>query len=161
MFMGQWKCVSWNIHHTVSISLKNTTFIPTWHFLFNILIFFSNVQYISVLSFSMWPFFYKILAGVSDFLTDKAIILKFHNIYDSGVYINIFYLTNPWNSMGKKFVTQNVLHSWHFWQHISMTIFSRKRYFNDILWAWTYNNNNTLLLSVIRYKKTRSTAMER
>jgi hypothetical protein len=34
-----------------------------------------------------------------------------------------------------------------------MTIFSGKRYFNDILWALAYNNN-TLLLSVIRYKKT-------
>ena len=130
MFMGQWKCVSWNIHHTVSISLKNTTFIPTWHFLFNVLIFFIPI-YFSI-KFFVWPFYFYKSAEVSDFLTDKAIILKFHNIYDSGVYINIFYLTNPWNSMEKKFVTQNVLHSWHFWQHISMIIFSGKRCFNDI-----------------------------
>jgi hypothetical protein len=41
-----------------------------------------------------------------------------------------------------------------------MTIFSGKRYFNDILWAQAYNNN-TLLLSGIRYKKTRITVMER
>ena len=38
--------------------------------------------------------------------------------------------------------------------------FSGKRYFNDILWAQAYNNN-TLLLVAIRYKKTRSTAIER
>jgi hypothetical protein len=44
--------------------------------------------------------------------------------------------------------------------NISMSIFSGKRYFNDILWAQAYNNN-TLLLAAIRYKKTRSTAMER
>jgi len=36
--------------------------------------------------------------------------------------------------MEKKFVTQNVLYSWHFWQHISMSIFYGKRYFTDILW---------------------------
>jgi hypothetical protein len=41
-----------------------------------------------------------------------------------------------------------------------MAIFSGKRYFSDILWAQAYNNN-TLLLAAIRYKKTRSTAMER
>ena len=39
-------------------------------------------------------------------------------------------------------------------------LFSRKRYFNDIVWAQAYNNN-TLLLSAIRCKKKRSTAMER
>jgi hypothetical protein len=33
--------------------------------------------------------------------------------------------------MEKKFVTQNVLHSWHFLQHISLGILSGKRYFND------------------------------
>jgi hypothetical protein len=38
--------------------------------------------------------------------------------------------------------------------------FSGKRYFNDILWAQAYNNN-TLLLVAIRYKKTRSMAIER
>jgi hypothetical protein len=41
-----------------------------------------------------------------------------------------------------------------------MAIFSGKRYFNDILWAQAYNNN-TLLLAVIRYKKTRSKVIER
>jgi hypothetical protein len=41
-----------------------------------------------------------------------------------------------------------------------MAIFSGKRYFNDILLAQAYNNN-PLLLAAIRYKKTRSTAMER
>jgi hypothetical protein len=40
-----------------------------------------------------------------------------------------------------------------------MVIFSRKRYFKDILWAKAYNNN-TLLLAAIRYKKIRSTAIE-
>jgi len=58
-----------------------------------------------------------------------------------------------------KFVPQNVLHSWHFLQLISLGIFSGKRYFNDILWKQAYDNN-TLLLAAIRYKKTRSTTME-
>jgi hypothetical protein len=40
-----------------------------------------------------------------------------------------------------EFVTQIVLHFWHFWQHTSMNICSGKRYFNDILWAPAYNNN--------------------
>jgi hypothetical protein len=35
-----------------------------------------------------------------------------------------------------------------------------RRYFNDILWAQAYNNN-TLLLTAIRYKKTMSTTIER
>jgi hypothetical protein len=61
--------------------------------------------------------------------------------------------------LGKKFVTQNVLHSCHLLQHITIEIFSGWRYFNDILWAQAYNNN-TLLLAAIRYKKTMSTAME-
>ena len=61
--------------------------------------------------------------------------------------------------MEKKFVTQNVLHSWHFLQHISLGIFSGKRYFNDISWIQAYDNN-TLLLTAIRYKKTRSPTME-
>jgi hypothetical protein len=30
------------------------------------------------------------------------------------------------------------IYSWHFWQHISMAIFSGKRYFIDILWAQAY-----------------------
>ena len=60
---------------------------------------------------------------------------------------------------GKKFVIQNVLHSYHFLQHISLEIFSGKSYFNDILWMQEYDNN-TLLLAAIRYKKTRSTTME-
>jgi hypothetical protein len=38
--------------------------------------------------------------------------------------------------------------------------FSEKIYFNDILWVQAYNNN-TLLLAALRYKKTRSTAIER
>jgi hypothetical protein len=42
-----------------------------------------------------------------------------------------------------------------------MAIFSGKRYFNDILWAQAYNNNNTLLLAAIRYKKTRSKVIKR
>ena len=50
--------------------------------------------------------------------------------------------------MEKKFVTQNVLHSWHFLQHISLGIFSGKRYFNEILWIQAYDNN-TLLLAAI------------
>jgi hypothetical protein len=46
-----------------------------------------------------------------------------------------------------------------------MAIFSRKRYFIDILWAQAYNNN-TLLLAAIIYKKNinknnKSTTMER
>jgi len=41
-----------------------------------------------------------------------------------------------------------------------MAIFSGKRYFSDILWAQPYNNN-TLKLATLRYKKTRSTAIER
>jgi hypothetical protein len=40
-----------------------------------------------------------------------------------------------------------------------MENFSGRRYFNDILWAQSYNNN-TLLLAAIRYTKTMSTAME-
>jgi hypothetical protein len=39
-------------------------------------------------------------------------------------------------------------------------IFAGKRYINEILWAQAYNNN-TLLLAAIKYKKTRSTAIER
>ena len=53
----------------------------------------------------------------------------------------------------KKFVT-------HFQQHISMAIFSGKRYFNDILLAQACNNN-TLLLAAIRYKKKRSKVIKR
>jgi hypothetical protein len=41
-----------------------------------------------------------------------------------------------------------------------MAIYSGKRYFNDILWAKAYNNK-TLLLAAVRYKKTRSTTIER
>jgi hypothetical protein len=41
-----------------------------------------------------------------------------------------------------------------------MAIFSGKRYFSDILWAQACNNN-ILLLAALRYKKTRSTAIER
>jgi hypothetical protein len=41
-----------------------------------------------------------------------------------------------------------------------MAIYSGKRYFNGILWAKAYNNN-TLLLAAVRYKKTRSTTIER
>jgi len=41
-----------------------------------------------------------------------------------------------------------------------MAIFSGKKYFNDILCAQAYNNN-TFLLAAIRYKNTRSTAIER
>ena len=61
--------------YSFNITSKNTTVIPTWNFLFNI---FFSYQYISVLSFSMWPFFFnKTSAGpeVNDFLTDKAIWL--------------------------------------------------------------------------------------
>ena len=58
--------------------------------------------------------------------------------------------------MEKKFVTQNVLHSCHFLQHISLGIFSGKRYYNDILWIQEYDNN-TLFLAAIRYKRSRST----
>ena len=46
-----------------------------------------------------------------------------------------------------------------FLQHISLGIFSGKRYFNDILWIQEYDNN-TLLLAAIRYKKTRNTTIE-
>ena len=89
--------------YSSNINSKNTTFIPTWHFLFNILIFFIPI-YFSILSFSMWPFyFYKSSAEVSVFLTNKAIVLCFI-ISKILVYIfNIFYLTNPWNSMEKSF----------------------------------------------------------
>jgi hypothetical protein len=41
-----------------------------------------------------------------------------------------------------------------------MAIFSGKRYFYDILWAQAYNNH-TLLLSALKHKKTRNTAIER
>jgi len=41
-----------------------------------------------------------------------------------------------------------------------MTILSGKRYFNDSLWSQAYNHN-TMLLAVIRYKKTRSTTIEK
>ena len=54
--------------------------------------------------------------------------------------------------MEKRFVTQNVLHSWHFIQHIWLKKNYGKRYFNDILWIEAYDNN-TLLLAAIRYKK--------
>ena len=37
--------------------------------------------------------------------------------------------------------------------------FFLKRYFNDIMWAQAYNKN-ILLLAALRYKKTRSTAIE-
>ena len=66
--------------YSFNITSKNTTFILTWHFLVNILIFFIPI-YIVVLSFSVWLFyFYKSSAGASDFLTNKAIVLQFHNI---------------------------------------------------------------------------------
>ena len=53
---------------------------------------------------------------------------------------------------GKKLVPQNVLHSCHILQHISLGNFSGKRYFNDMLWIQEYDNT-TLLLAAIRYKK--------
>jgi hypothetical protein len=45
---------------------------------------------------------------------------------------------------GRKFFTQNGLHSWYFWQHISMAFCSGNRYFNDISWAQAYNNNTVI-----------------
>jgi hypothetical protein len=41
-----------------------------------------------------------------------------------------------------------------------MAFFSGNRYFNDISSAQAYNNN-TLLLAAIKYKKKRSTTLER
>ena len=72
---------------------------------------------------------------------------------------NIFLFDKHLKLNGKMFVTQNVLHSCHFLQHISLGFFSGKRYFNDILWIQEYDNN-TLLLAAIRYKKTRNTTIE-
>jgi hypothetical protein len=53
------KCFSWNIHHTVSISLLKTLHLFQYDNFFSIYWYFSY-QYILVISFSMWPFyFYK------------------------------------------------------------------------------------------------------
>ena len=127
---------SWNIHHTVSISLLKTLQLFQHDTFFSIYFFFLPM-YFSIKFFNVTIFFYKTSAGpgVSDFLTDKAIVLYICSfiIYMILVYLfNICDLTNPWNSMEKKVITQNVLHSWHSLQHISITIFSGKRYFNDI-----------------------------
>jgi hypothetical protein len=76
------------------------------------------------------------------------------------VYIfNIFYLTNTWNWIEKCLSHKMCYTSVIFLQHISLGIFSGKRYFNDILWIQEYDNN-TLLLAAIRYKKTRNTTIE-
>jgi hypothetical protein len=176
--------------YSFNISSKNATFIPTWHFLFNILIFFIPI-YFSIKFFNVIIFFYKSSPGISDFLTNKMncelmltydtpalrqtgsrnlmgqktlptiwgtymkLVTKYQifainscwekcdekylgrtegrtdrgktvcpppplgsrdiikQLYYSFIFI-YFYLTNPWNSLEKKFVTQNVLHSWHF-----------------------------------------------
>ena len=76
------------------------------------------------------------------------------------VYIfNIFLPNKPLKFNGKKCVTKCVPLLAFLTTYFDDN-FSGKRYFNDILWAQVYNNN-TLLLSVIRNKKTRSTAIER
>ena len=115
--MGQLKCASWNMHHTVSISLLKTLHLIQHDIFFSIYWFFSY-QYIAVLSFSMWTFYvFKTSAWVSDFLTKKQLYYSFI-ISKILVY---FLFDKPLKFNGKKFVTQKVLHSWHFWQHISLT----------------------------------------
>ena len=75
--MGQWKCASWNMHHTVSISLLKTLHLIQHDIFFSIYWFFSY-QYIAVLSFSMWTFYvFKTSAWVSDFLTKKQLYYSF------------------------------------------------------------------------------------
>ena len=88
--------------YSFNITSKNTKCIPTWdwHFLLNILIFFIPI-YLSIFNVTIL-FFYKSSAGVSDFLTNEAIVLQFHNILDSGVYIKYFYLAKPLKFIGKK-----------------------------------------------------------
>jgi hypothetical protein len=69
MFAPFWPSHNYSISHS-----KNTTFIPTWHFLFNILIFFIPI-YFSIKFFNVAILFYKSSPGVSDFLKNKAIVL--------------------------------------------------------------------------------------
>ena len=57
MFMGQWRYFSWNIHHTVSISLLKTLHLFQHDTFFSIYWYFSY-QYILVLSFSKWPIYF-------------------------------------------------------------------------------------------------------
>jgi hypothetical protein len=47
MFMGQWKCYSWNIHHTVPISILKTLHLFQHDTFFSIYWYFSY-QYISI-----------------------------------------------------------------------------------------------------------------
>ena len=78
MFIGQWRCFLWNIHHTVSISLLKAPHLFQHDTFFSIY-WYISFQFILVLSFSMWPFyFYKSSPGISDFLTNNAIVLLFH-----------------------------------------------------------------------------------
>jgi hypothetical protein len=112
---------------------------PTWHFLFNVLIFFIPIYCSNCIIFFIPIYFSIMFFGVTIlfFINHQqryVISWQIKQLYYSFiiskilVYIfDIFYLTNPWNSMEKKVVTQNVLQSWYFWQHISMTIFFMER----------------------------------
>jgi hypothetical protein len=86
MFMGQWKCFSWNIHHTVSISL-----LKTLHLFPNLTLFsyrdhfiFINHQQGYVISWQIKQLYYS-------FIISKILVYIFY----------IFYLTKSWNSMEK------------------------------------------------------------
>jgi hypothetical protein len=57
---GQWKCFSWNTHHTVSISFLKTLHLFQHDNFFSIYWYFSY-QYILVSSLSMWPFYFIII----------------------------------------------------------------------------------------------------
>ena len=74
-------------------------------------------------------FYYQKMYLLSSFIISKILVYIF-NFFWQTLEIQL-----------KKVVTQIVLHYWHFWQHISMKIFSGKRYFNEILWSPAYNNN--------------------
>ena len=79
------------------------------------------------------------------------------------VYIFNFFFHKPLKFNRKRLSHKLSYISGHFWKHISMNIFSGKRYFNDILWAPAYSNNTLpdTVKTAIRYKNTRNTAMQR
>jgi hypothetical protein len=84
-----------------NITSKNTTFTPTWHFLFNVLIFFIPI-YFSI-KFFVWPFYFynntlkrKCHVGIN--VVFLEVILKLWCMF----HLIFVYLTNTWNSLGKK-----------------------------------------------------------
>jgi hypothetical protein len=134
MFMGQWKCFSWNIHHTVSRSVLKTlhlfqldTFFSIyWYFSFQYILYykvfqcdyfiFINHQQGYVISWQIKQLYYS-------FIISKILVYIF----------DIFYLTKFWNSMEKSLshkmcytpgIFDNIFR-WHFFLEIDISMIFR------------------------------------